>query len=220
LAAEHAELNSDVCAALTHELGGIAGALDLRASAMANSISTGDLAALKALAEEVRAVTRGLRLVRGPAVGALLPSKVQTLEDWWRLVVRFTGYVLPRGVNVDAHLRGATLSSEQSATGTWLWLAACKELAASGLNPPCTVALHAHPWQEGSDHVTFTAEMRVEDYPKVRRSAARVRWIRFAARLAEAHNVELAPWKRYGSIVRWSSTVPRSAAPVREGVTQ
>lgn len=211
LSLETAELSADVCAALTHELGGVAGALDLRASALATVLPPHDVLALTTLADEVRMVTRGLRLVRGmPASDALLPMRLHSVDEWWTLASRFTTFVLPRGVIVEARFEKAQLANTQSAVATWLWLAAAKELVALGVSAPCTIVLQGRPWQEGSDHLTLGATLEAVHTRGSRRSAARSRWVRYATRLAESYAAELSPWRQSGRSLAWSCTVPRT----------
>src|SRR5262245_61480623 len=99
------ELARHALASVAHELGGIAGALDLRAGVISGAISAQDTAALRGLVEELRFATRALRLMRGPdGSGTLDPARRQSLTEWWRLTSRFVSSVLPRGIAVDARV--------------------------------------------------------------------------------------------------------------------
>jgi len=202
LTAENAELNRDVFTALAHDLGGIAGALDLRASALERIIPEADALALHTLSDQVRLVNRGVRLVRGPSDGGdrLMPSRMQSLEDWWALASGFTNVVLPRGVSVDAHWDPAQLSASRAAPLTWVWLAACKELTELGITTPCTVSLRGIV--SGGD-VVLVAEVPGDRLTLPNGSKRPSRWRRYAAGVSETQGITLQGWNRSGDLTQW-----------------
>lgn len=208
LTAEVLELNRDVLSAVAHELGGIAGALDLRAAAMSRTIPDQDLAALRGLAEEVRMATRSVRFARGTdGSGTLSPTRLQTLAEWWKFAARFTSVVLPRGVAVESRFSVAELNAAQASGVTWLWLAACKEIAERGIATPCTVTLHGGSGGTRRDSVTLVAELAADRLASGDGAASR--WVRYAARVAEDLGTTAPSWERDGSVVRWRCTLDR-----------
>lgn len=203
---ESAELVNDALSAVAHELGSVASALDLRAAAMSRSIPETDLAAFRGLAEELRAATRALRLVRGPdAFGTLNPNRRQTLAEWWKLASRFTSAVLPRGVNVDVQFSEGELNATQASALTWIWLAGCKDISDRGVTTPCTVALRGGRAENGSERVTLVAEMDGDLLAAW--DGAPTRWTTFAANLADDLGVEAPAWGRDGTLARWTFSV-------------
>ena len=203
---ESAELVNDALSAVAHELGSVASALDLRAAAMSRTIPEQDLAALRGLAQELRAATRALRLVRGPdAFGTLNPNRRQTLGEWWKLASRFTSAVLPRGVNVDVQFSEGELDATQASALTWIWLACCKDITDRGVITPCTVALRGGRDESGSERVTLVAEIDFDLLPAP--GGAATRWTAFAANLADDLGVEAPAWGRDGTLARWIFSV-------------
>lgn len=206
--AEEAELSHDVLSALAHELGGIASALDLRASAMARSIPEQDLTALKDIAEEVRQATRAARFARGAdGFGMLNPSRTQSFDDWWRLANRFTSTVLPRGVAVDVMFADGQLTARQASALTWIWLAACKDIAERGIRTPCTVSLRSESTPRGT---TLTAQ--VEGEQMLAGASGRSRWARYASRAASAINAGDPDWVVEKQVARWRCEIPVASA--------
>ena len=204
LSVEAAELNRDVLSSLAHELGGIASALDLRAAAMARTLPDHDMTALRDIAEEVRLATRAARFARGAdGFGMLNPMRRQSLEEWWRLTGRFTGAVLPRGVQVEPEFTEAQLTAAQSSALTWLWLAGCKEISERGITTPATILLKGGTAGGG---VTLLAEL---DRTRVEATnGIRSRWANYAARIASGVSVAPPAWKFDVDAVRWQVTVP------------
>ena len=204
LSSEAAELNRDVLSSLAHELGGIASALDLRAAAMSRTIPNQDMTALRDIAEEVRLATRAARFAGGEdGSGMLNPLRRQSLEQWWRLTGRFTGAVLPRGVQVESLFTEAQLNATQASGLTWLWLAGCKEIAERGITTPATVILRGGADPDG---VTLLAELnreRVEDT-----NGVKSRWSSYAARIAREVGVTPPSWTFDNDMVRWRLTLP------------
>ena len=204
--AESAELVNDALSAVAHELGSVASALDLRAAALSRTIPDQDLAALRGLAEELRAATRAIRLVRGPdAFGTLNPNRRQTLPEWWKLAGRFTSAVLPRGVTVDVQFSEGELNVSQASALTWIWLAGCKEIADRGVVTPCTVTLRGGCDADSSERVTVVAEMDSNCLPPS--DGPPTRWTTFAANLAGDLGVASPAWGRDGTVARWTFTV-------------
>ena len=204
LSSEAAELNRDVLSSLAHELGGIASALDLRAAAMSRTIPDQDMTALRDIAEEVRLATRAARFAQGAdGSGMLNPMRRQSLEQWWRLTGRFTGAVLPRGVQVEPLFSEANMTGTQASALTWLWLAGCKEIAERGITTPATVLLKGG---SDGDVVTLMAELsrnRVEDT-----NGIKSRWSSYAARIAREVGVTAPSWTFEDDMVRWRLSVP------------
>ncbi|HEX6314869.1 MAG TPA: hypothetical protein VFZ73_08420 [Gemmatimonadaceae bacterium] len=194
-------MSHEVLSALAHELGGIASALDLRAAAMAPSIPERDLAALREIAEQVRMATKAARLARGSDTSGMLnPMRRQSLADWWKLTSRFTSAVLPRGVSVEAQFSTDQMASGQASTVTWIWLAACKEMAERGLLTPVRLSVIG-----GSPDKDFLELKATLDARKLTLTEKyRSRWSRHAARLAKAMGSASPTWKRNGSTVTWS----------------
>lgn len=198
--AEATELSHDVLSALAHELGGIASALDLRAAAMARTISEQDFAALREIAEQVRMATKAARLARGSDTSGMLnPMRRQSLTDWWKLTSRFTGAVLPRGVTVESQFSDGQLTAGQAATLTWIWLAACKEMDERGLSTPARLSLVGGSADNDSLELKATLEAKKLTLTEKYRS----RWSRYAARLAKDVGCPAPTWKRNGSTVTW-----------------
>ncbi len=201
---EAMELARNALASVAHELGGIATALDLRASVISNSISPQDTVALRGLVEELRVATRAVRLVRGPdGSGTLDPAKRQSLADWWRLTSRFVSNVLPRGVSVDVRVGEGQLDAERASALTWLLLAACKELAVRGILTPCAVSVDVG--SVDTDGTTVALEISSDKVsPGDDKS---VRWTRYAARLAAQRDMSPPRWEQDGTRFRWLCTV-------------
>lgn len=206
LSAEASELNRDVLSVVAHELGGIASALDLRTAAMSRTIPETDRAALGELVEQLRLATRAVRFARGTDKSETLnPGRLQTLAEWWKFTERFTSVVLPRGVQVDARLLDAHLDAAQASGLTWVWLAACKQVAESGIQTPCTVTLRSGPAGHGSGEVTLVAEVDSERLPSA--NGATPRWSRYAEKVARGCGITANSWQHDGSVVRWSCTL-------------
>ena len=215
LSMEAAELNRDVLSSLAHELGGIASALDLRAAAMARTLPDQDMTALRDIAEEVRLATRAARFARGAdGFGMLNPMRRQSLEEWWRLTGRFTGAVLPRGVQVEPLFTEAQMTATQASALTWIWLAGCKAIAERGITTPATILLKggaelnstARSAAAGGNTVTLLAELprdRVENT-----NGVKSRWSSYVARIAKELGVAPPAWTFDDDLVRWRLTVP------------
>lgn len=199
---EMSELTRDVLAAVAHELGGIGGALELRAAAMASAIPPNDLRALKDIAGEIRVVTRAVRMIRGAdGFGTLAPGRRLTLAEWWKLLSRFAPVALPRGVDVESRLPESDLNPAHASSLSWIWLAACKELADRGIIPPCTITLSGGPAEDGRG-VTIVAEVAADclESPDFVGST----WAQYAATLAEQHGITPPVWVQDGPTLRWS----------------
>ena len=205
LSVEAVELNRDVLSSLAHELGGIASALDLRAAAMARTLPDQDMTALRDIAEEVRLATRAARFARGAdGFGMLNPMRRQSLEEWWRLTGRFTGAVLPRGVQVEPQFTEAQITATQASALTWLWLAGCKEISERGITAPATILLKGGTAAGGG--VALLAEL---DRHKVEATnGIKSRWSNYAARIAREVGMTPSAWTFDDDMVRWRFTVP------------
>ena len=196
---ELAELSQDVLSVMVHELGGIAGALDLRATAMAKSAPPQDLDALRELAQQLRVAIRGVRLLRDrDGSGMLAISKPLPLAEWWRLASRLTAMALPRGVAVESQFDGGQLAPTQSAALTWMWLLACKELADRGLTTPVTVTVRGSG-TDGGD-VLLLAEVPAD---RVSPADTASRWTRHAAKLARDAGAKPPTWSQDKALIRW-----------------
>lgn len=215
LSAEAAELNRDLLSSLAHELGGIASALDLRAAAMARTLPDQDTTALRDIAEEVRLATRAARFARGAdGFGMLNPMRRQSLEEWWRLTSRFTGAVLPRGVQVEPQFAPVQMTAAQGSALTWIWLAGCKEIAERGVTTPAKLILKGGAERSGvngsadpgSDVVTLVAELDRDHVTDL--DGAKSRWSRYAARMARESGVKPPSWTFDEDIARWRVSVP------------
>lgn len=204
---EGLELNRDLLSVLAHELGGIAGALDLRAEVLAKVIPAQDLAALRALANEVRGATRTARLVRGDVPGTLSPTRRQTLAEWWEFTSRFTRVVLPREALVDAQVGDSDLSGASASALTLMWLTACKDLAERGVVTACTIILRAQRGDE-SGALAIVAEVAAEHLSAPDDSGSR--WEKYASKLARELGCSPPSWQRDGSTVRWRCMVDRT----------
>lgn len=203
---EMAELSRDVLSAVAHELGGIGSALDLRAAALVQVIPERDVAALRELANELRVATRTVRFVRGADdFGMLNPSRLQTIDEWWRFTRRLTGAVLPRGAQVAVTLLDATLTPVQSEALSWQLLVACKELAACGLHVPCVLTLEGRTVVNGHGAVGLFAHL--PPGALVAAPDANSRWRRFGAALATDQGVEAPTWEYGPAGLRWSYVV-------------
>lgn len=196
---ERLELNRDVLSVLTHELGGTAGALDLRAEVLAKVIPASDLDALRALANEVRSATRTARFVRGDVPGTLSPARRQPLAEWWEFTSRFTRAVLPREAMIDAQVGDSDIGGRSATALTWMWLAACKDLTERGLVTACTIVVSAQPTDGGG--VEVVAEVAANHLSAPESSASR--WEKYAAAVAGELGASPPTWQRDGSTVRW-----------------
>lgn len=204
---ESMELASHALSSVAHELGGIATALDLRAGVMSGTGSEQDVTALRALVEELRFVTRAVRLIRGPdGSGTLDPAKRQSLADWWRLTSRFVSNVLPRGISVEARVDEGTLDAGQASALTWLLLAACKELAVRGILTPSSVAVRV--MTRDGDGTTLALE--TDSGTLTSGSDESGRWTRYAMELAAQRDMSPPRWEQDGSRVRWTCTLKQA----------
>jgi hypothetical protein len=202
--AEGAELHEAVYSVLAHELGGIAGALDLRAAALARTIPPNDVAALRGLAEEVRASTRTVRLLRGAdAYGTLTPNRQQSLSDWWRLASRLTRVVLPNGTTLNATFDESRLNPAHVAPLTWIWLSACKGLAELASEPGLPVTLRGDS-EGGSIHLKAETVGSAVPGPDSR-------WSEHSATVASTIGVAAARWERADGVISWSFSLPVAA---------
>jgi hypothetical protein len=201
--AEDTELNDAVLSVLAHELGGIAGALDLRAAALARTIPPNDVAALRGLAEEVRASTRAVRLLRGAdASGTLNPSRQPTLNDWWRLASKVSRVVLPSRTVVNATFDESRLNVGHQHTLTWVWLAACKDLAEAQADEAAAITLRG---MLEAGMISFRAEVPGVSVPPSSR------WTQHAATLAASIEAESPRWDSQAGVVSWSFSLPAVA---------
>lgn len=200
--AEATELARHALSSVAHELGGIATALDLRASVLSGA-SAQDVAALRTLVEELKSATRSIRLVRGPdGSGMLNPAKRQSLADWWRLASRFVSTVLPRGVSVEARVGEGALDAEQASALTWLVLAGCKELAVRGIRTPSSVAVLVMT-RDGDGP---TVALEIDSGTLTSGGDESGRWSRYASELAAQLDMSPPRWEQDGSSVRWTCT--------------
>jgi hypothetical protein len=204
--AEGVELNRDVLAALAHELGGIASALDLRATAMSQVVSGTDLAALRDIAEQIRMATRAARFARGDSFGLMNPNRRQSLDDWWKLAERFTSSVLPRGIAVESQFDESFVTATQASSLTWLWLAGCKEVADRGVQAPARLLLRGGPSGNGTNGTTLTAELKGGAESSTKSSGSR--WSRFSTAMAHELGSETPSWKQDDGMLLWSVDVP------------
>ena len=203
---EAMELARDALSSVAHELGGIATALDLRASVISGAVSAQDVAVLRSLVEELKFATRAVRLVRGPdGSGTLNPARRQSLADWWRLTSRFVSNVLPRGVSVDAGIEDGTLDAEQASALTWFLLSACKELAVRGIRTPSSVAVRVVTSDGGP-----TMALEIDSGTLSSDGDESRRWTRYANELAAQRDMSPPRWEQDGSRVRWTCTFKRA----------
>jgi hypothetical protein len=201
--AEDAELNDAVLSTVAHELGGIATALDLRAAALARTIPPNDVAALRSLAEELRANTRAVRLLRGAdASGKLAPSRQQNLNEWWRLVSKVSRVVLPSHMAINATFEDSPLKTSVANALTWIWLCVCKDLAENEAGAPSTVTLRGFN-EDGN--VVLRAEVPGSAMP------ADSNWMRHAAEVATSIEATRPRWEHSGGVVSWSFSLPAAA---------
>ena len=197
---EGVELNDAVCSVLAHELGGIAAALDLRSAALVRTIPPNDVAALRGLADEVRASSRIVRLLRRPDVsGKLGPAKYHTLDDWWRLASKFSRNVL-RGATFNATFGESRINPQDANVLTWVWLASCKVLAEKHNEDAPSVTL-------GGSTDGGLIKLRAE-IPASRVPEAASRWSRYAARVAATIDAAPPRWQHEAGVVSWSFSLP------------
>jgi hypothetical protein len=200
--AEGAELNDAVCSVVAHELGGIAGALDLRAVALSRTIPPNDVAALRSLAEELRASTRAVRLMRGTdASGTLNPTRQQTLSDWWRLASRLSRVILPGGTTLNATFDESRLNPGHGPALTLIWLCACKELAEMAAGNVITVTLRG-------DSEAETTHLMAESPGLGAPGGQHSRWSEHAAKVATSIEAAAPRWESVGGIIQWSFSLP------------
>jgi len=204
--AETVELTRDVLSVVAHELGGIAGALDLRATALTGTTPDPDLNALRGLAEELRVATRAVRLARGTdGIGTLGATKPQSLETWWKLVSRLTAIVLPRGVAIESGFSGGQVSHSQSPSLTWLWLAACKDLGERGIITPAVLTLRGDAAGDSGDGATLVSGIKVDRLTTADTPTSR--WGRYGAAMATELGMLAPAWERDGDLLRWRCVI-------------
>lgn len=201
--AEGVELSREVLSTLAHELGGIASALDLRATAMSRVVSGNDLAALREIAGQIRLATKAARFARGAdGFGMLNPDKQQSLDEWWRLAERFTSAVIPRGIAVETQFEESFVTATQASSLTWLWLAACKEVGE--LAPlPTRLLLKGGRGPQGTQ---LTAELQGD--PRPGQKSASSRWRRFSTEMARELGSATPMWESNSGLLRWFIEIP------------
>jgi hypothetical protein len=191
---------------LTHDLGSVAAALDLRAGAL--TASDADREALRGLTRDIRDVTRMMRWLRGPQPAAMLdPSRRVPLADWWRAVSRLSTGVLPRGVVVTLEPENFELSSAQASTTVYAWLAAARDLVARGLTEPATITFRMR--HTDASGLTIAAVVRTAEPLGPPPTPG---WERFVARLPGA---ECTWWREEDGCLHWHLRLPGAVQRTR-----
>jgi hypothetical protein len=205
-----ARLYRDVLDGLQHDLGGVTAALALRADVLDGTRVEADRTALRAMSEELRSMTRLLRLIRGDsAPGLLSPSQTLSTLQWWELVHRVTTYVLPRGVTVRPSVMPGELPFQRGHVLAVLWLAACRGVNAQGVAAPATLELTVPASTGPADAIDLSAVLTSE-LPRARRRSTQP-WRAFSNRFASQHGLRLSWWSDSDGALVWTCCATRPA---------
>ncbi len=192
---------------VVHDLVGIASAIELRLEVVESVIPPSDGAALKTLVQQLRAMTRTIRLLQGPAgSGVLAPSRHIPLDEWWSLVSSLTHGVLPRGVTVGAQVTQAPIPFPLAGALTQIWLLACEELAERLVvgSQNRVIALTALCPDE---RIELSASLPADQMGSSKRGL-RSRWQRQALRIGEPLHADLHWWVTTADAVSWRCSIP------------
>lgn len=197
----------------THDLVGIATAMELRLDPADRPLEAKDRDALRQLATQLRDATRTLRLLKGPDDDdALAPTRTIALSEWWRLCARLASTTLPRGSRIGTEWSRAEIRFGDASTLTQLWMLACEDLRQLGTRP-LTIALRDESITAdaeragGGDRIRVTAELPADQLGSVPRSSTK--WQRTASKLSAATGAQLLGWHIHGDIARWQCVLPQ-----------
>lgn len=206
--AEAAELYRDVVSLVIHDLGGVSSALGFRTEALSAQPTAADRQALRALTDQVRDITRLLRLMQGPGTNELLsPMKEAPVQEWWRLASRLLAAALPRKVVVDHDLGTAMLTSAHVSVLSILMMLAARDLTArgwrgaEGLHVRVSTDNHTEP----GAHVTLS--IPIVDWPMTAARRTVKRWSRYAERIAGRAGARVEWWVEQHDRVVWRCSI-------------
>lgn len=89
---------------LIHDLGGVAGALYLRADLLMINGRPDDARVIRSIATEVRTLSQDTRLIQSIAASGATGNEEYQLTTWWTSVDRFARHFVPRGTRVEAQM--------------------------------------------------------------------------------------------------------------------
>ena len=204
--AEAAELYRDVVSLVIHELGGVSSALGLRAEALSTHQPNADRHALQALAEQVRDITRLLRLLQGPRTNELLsPMKEAPVQEWWRQIARLLAAVVPRNTVVEHQLGAAMLTSAAAGVLSMLMMLAVRDLTANGWRGKGGLQVRVSSDEGRAVHAVLSIPLT--DWPERGARRAVKRWSRYAERIAGRASAHVEWWIERHDTVVWKCSL-------------
>lgn len=204
-AAEAAELYRDVMFLVVHELGGVSSALGLRAEALSSVLPDSDRAALQGLSEQIREINRLLRLVQGFQNEAMMsPTKEAPIREWWRLIPRLLGAVLPRNIAIQHRLGASTLTPSEANVLALLLMLAGRDLTTRGFKGPAQLMVEVEPTDAGTV-VCLSVDQAA--WPGDGNGRATRRWHRYAQRIAKPANAHVEWWTERDGTMVWTCTI-------------
>jgi len=122
---------------IVHDLGGISGALVLRADVLAIHGMDDHARVLRSIAAEVRDLGHHTRLIGPlPSSGTLGPQGSGDLNTWWPVVERFGRQFLPRGVSLNGQMNNIAVPAAQLGPLSRLTLALMRDVVTrTGVTP-------------------------------------------------------------------------------------
>ena len=202
----------------THDLVGIASAMELRLDVIEQLLETRDRDALRSLATQLRDATRTLRLLRGPdADDTFAPVRSIAITEWWRLAGRLGSSALPRGSKLVAELGDASIRFRDASGLTQLWMLACQGLQSEG-TPPYTVTVRCELVAADARQVRVLAEVCAADWRAASKPTSGTtgktmsKWERASRKLGRALGANVAWWAQDDAVARWSCTLPSHQA--------
>jgi len=184
-----AELLRNLLATIAHDLGGLAGALALRADVMARLELATSASACAAIASELRTLAGQSRELSGPRGGdTLAPTRAGSLEHWFALVSRFAQPLLGRGVALRGEVLPVFVGGVTVHALTYMALAilhAIREL-------PASVHTEVSITSEPTEHaVIISITLRRNGLPLVMADVAASRWMHWARQRASNAQIGL-----------------------------
>lgn len=203
----------------THDLVGIATAMELRLEPADRQLEAKDRDALRQLTAQLRDAARTLRLLKGPeADDALAPSRAIALSEWWRLSARLASTTLPRGSRIVVAWGTSEIRFTDASALTQLWMLACEELRERATRP-LTITLRddlipvddaASPGaampSPNASRIRVTAELPADQLHRALRSVSK--WHRTSAKLSAGLGAQVTGWHTDGVSVRWQCILP------------
>jgi hypothetical protein len=194
-------------AVIIHDLGGVSSALGLRAEALSADQTAADRLALQAIAEQLRDITRILRLLQGPNTSELMsPMKEAPAQEWWRLTSRLLAAALPRKMVVEHHLDAALLSSAEVSVLSMLMMLAARDLTARGWRGAGGLRVQITSAAGRPRGAQVTLAVPLADWPSTARRAVK-RWSRYAERLAGRAGAQVEWWVERHDKMEWRCSI-------------